>query len=370
MIRTDPDRDPLGPEKILQIYDPPSGLRAVVVIDNTALGPAIGGVRVAADVDTREVSRLARAMTLKNALAAIAHGGGKSGIIADPRNCDKEGLFRVFAAAIRQLSDYIPGPDMGSDETCMAWIQDEIGRAVGLPRVLGGIPLDSIGATGYGVAQCARLALPAASAALDGGSLVIQGFGNVGRHAAGFLLRQGMRLTAVSDSAGAIHAPDGLPLDLLLQCKARGQSVMELPGARAIDPEEMLTLPCDLLVPAARPDVIHRGNAAGVKARVIIEGANIPLTEEAEGQLHQRGVLVIPDIVANAGGVICAAVEYAGGSQREAMRRIGVTLRANTKLLLERIQGGLEPRGVALQLAEERVREAMGYRRKNISRLT
>lgn len=359
--------DPFGPEKIVQIYDPPSGLRAVVVIDNTALGPAIGGVRVAADVDTREVSRLARAMTLKNALAAIPHGGGKSGIIADPHTCDKERLFRVFACAIRQLADYIPGPDMGSDERCMAWVQDEIGRAVGLPRVLGGIPLDSIGATGYGVAQAARLALPAAGCSLSGGRLVVQGFGNVGRHAANFLLRQGMRLVAVSDSAGAIHAPEGLPLEALLQCKDRGQSVVELKGAKLIDPEELLALPCDLLVPAARPDVIHRGNVAAVKARVIIQGANIPLTEEAESQLHRKGVLVIPDIVANAGGVICAAVEYAGGRQREALRRIGETLRHNTKLLLDQIQGGPEPRQVALNIAEQRVREAMGYRRKNIS---
>ena len=355
--------DPFGPEKIVEIYEPRSGLRAIVVIDNTALGPAIGGVRVAADVDREEVCRLARAMTLKNALAAIPHGGGKSGMIADPLRSDKHSLFRIFAQAIRDLSDYIPGPDMGSNESCMACIRDEIGRAVGLPRVLGGIPLDSIGATGYGVSQAARLALAAAGRSLAGGSLVIQGFGNVGRPSADFLLRQGMRLTAVSDSGGAIHDPVGLPLEKLVQCKARGQSVIELPGAKVIAPEELLALPCDLLVPAARPDVIHRGNAATVKAKVIVEGANIPLTEEAEIQLHQRGVLVIPDIVANAGGVICAAVEYAGGSEREAMRRIGGTLRSNTKLLLERIQSGRQPREVALNIATERVREAMGYRR-------
>jgi glutamate dehydrogenase/leucine dehydrogenase len=355
--------DPFGPEKIIEIYEPRSGLRAVVVIDNTALGPAIGGVRVAPDVDTEEVRRLARAMTLKNALAAIPHGGGKSGLVADPHRSDKPTLFRIFARTIRQLSDYIPGPDMGSDESCMACIQDEIGRAVGLPRVLGGIPLDSIGATGYGVSQAARLALPWAGPTLSGGTLVIQGFGNVGRPAADFLLRQGMRLIAVSDSAGAIHDPAGLPLDKLLQCKARGQSVVELPGAKVIATEELLALPCDLLVPAARPDVIHQGNVAQVRARVIIEGANIPVTEEAETQLHQRGVLVIPDIVANAGGVICAAVEYAGGSEREAVRRIGATLRHNTKLLLERIQSGLQPRAAALELAQQRIREAMGYRR-------
>lgn len=363
MSDTESRNDPFGPEKIIEIFEPRSGLLAVVVIDNTALGAAIGGVRVALDVDTQEVCRLARAMTLKNALAAIPHGGAKSGLLADPHRSDKQNLFRIFARAIRDLSDYIPGPDMGSDESCMACIQDEIGRAVGLPRVWGGIPLDSIGATGYGVSQTARLALPAAGRPLSGGTLVIQGFGNVGRPTADFLLRQGMRLIAVSDSAGAIHDPGGLPLDKLLQCKARGQSVVELPGAREIAPEELIALPCDLLVPAARPDVIHQGNQAMVRAKVIVEGANIPVSEEAESQLHRRGVLVIPDIVANAGGVICAAVEYAGGSEREAVRRIGATLRHNTKLLLERIQSGLEPRKVALELAQERIREAMGYRR-------
>lgn len=357
-------RDPFGPEKIIEIYEPRSGLRAIVVIDNTALGPAIGGVRVALDVDTLEVQRLARAMTLKNALAGIPHGGGKSGLIADPHSSDKVALFRIFALAIRELIDYIPGPDMGSDERCMACIHDEIGRAIGLPRVLGGIPLDSIGATGYGVSQAARLALPAAGRSLSGGTLVIQGFGNVGRHAARFLVRQGMVLTGVSDSRGAIHNPSGLPLEPLLQYKACGRSVVDLPAAKVIPPEELLALPCDLLVPAARPDVIHEGNVANVQARVIVEGANIPLTEEAESQLQQRGILVIPDIVANAGGVICAAVEYAGGSELEALRRIGATLRLNTQLLLERIQTGLEPRAAALELAEERIREAMGYRRQ------
>ncbi len=364
MTTADITRDHLGPEKIVDLYDPSTGMRGIVVIDNTAIGPAIGGVRVAPDVDRVEVFRLARAMTLKNALAGIPHGGAKSALLADPRSSDKPALFRRFARGIAELTRYIPGPDMGSDEECMAVIEDETGRAVGLPRVLGGIPLDAIGATGYGVAQCARLALPAAGCSLAGGTLVVQGFGNVGRPAARFLARQGMKLVAASDSTGAIHDPAGLPLEALLQLKAAGKSLIELPGARTIHPEELLALPCDLLVPAARPDVIHEGNQPQVQARVIIEGANIPLTAAAERQLHARGILVLPDIVANAGGVICAAVEYAGGSERQAMQRIGITLRQNTRELLDRIQAGCDPRQAALALAEERVREAMGYRRK------
>ena len=144
--------DDLGPAKVVHIYDPCCELRAIVVIDNVACGPSIGGVRMVPDVSTEEIFRLARAMTLKNAAAGLPHGGGKSGILADPKTCDKQRLVRAFARAIRDLTQYIPGPDMGTDETCMAWTYDEIGRAVGLPRVLGGIPLDEIGATGYGLA--------------------------------------------------------------------------------------------------------------------------------------------------------------------------------------------------------------------------
>ncbi|MHC1582140.1 MAG: Glu/Leu/Phe/Val dehydrogenase dimerization domain-containing protein [Candidatus Syntropharchaeia archaeon] len=143
--------DEIGPEKIVHVYDPKTKLYAIVVVDNTASGPSIGGIRMVEDVTTTEVFRLARAMTLKNAMAEIPHGGGKSGIIANPKIEEKETLIRAFARAIKNLEEYIPGPDMGTNEECMAWIHDEIGRCVGLPRELGGIPLDEIGATGFGV---------------------------------------------------------------------------------------------------------------------------------------------------------------------------------------------------------------------------
>ena len=143
--------DELGPDKILFVHQPRVGLEAIVVVDNVACGPAIGGVRMAPDVALEEVFRLARAMTFKNAAAGLPHGGGKAGIIADPA-CgqeQRETLVRTFGRMIRELTTYIPGPDMGTNEACMAWVKDEIDRAVGLPRVLGGIPLDEIGATGF-----------------------------------------------------------------------------------------------------------------------------------------------------------------------------------------------------------------------------
>jgi glutamate dehydrogenase (NAD(P)+) len=146
--------DPLGPEKIVHIHEPRAGLRAIVVVDNTAAGPAIGGARMAPDVSTEECFRVARAMTFKNAAEGFPHGGAKSVIFGNPSlpQTERERLVRAFAAGIRNLREYIPGPDMGTNETAVAWVRDEIGRAVGLPRELGGIPLDDIGATGWGLA--------------------------------------------------------------------------------------------------------------------------------------------------------------------------------------------------------------------------
>ena len=152
--------DELGPLKIVHIWRPAVGLKAVVAIDNIACGPAVGGVRMALDVSTEEAFRLARAMTLKNAAAGLPHGGGKSVIFADSKMpaSDKERLIRAFADAIGDLVDYIPGPDMGTDEMAMGWIKDETGRAVGLPRELGGIPLDVLGATGFGLVSAIDVA--------------------------------------------------------------------------------------------------------------------------------------------------------------------------------------------------------------------
>jgi glutamate dehydrogenase/leucine dehydrogenase len=356
--------DDLGPEKVLHVHEPRSGLRGIVVVDNTACGPAIGGIRMAADVSLTEVFRLARAMTLKNAAAGLAHGGGKAGILAAPHTADQPRLVRAFARAIRALTDYIPGPDMGTDETCMAWVFDEIGRAVGLPRVLGGIPLDEIGATGYGLARCAEVAAPFCDLPLKGATLVIEGFGNVGRPAARFLEELGVKLVAASDSTGAVYHPDGLEVARLAAVKSTAGTVAACERGTKIPPSALFSLPCDILIPAARPDCIHAGNAKDIQARIILQGANIPATAEAEASLHQRGVLVVPDFIANAGGVICAAVEYHGGTEAAAFEQIAHKIRLNTEAVLSRShRDGLEPRRAAVELARERVRGAMAFRR-------
>ncbi|MCI0461573.1 MAG: Glu/Leu/Phe/Val dehydrogenase [Gemmataceae bacterium] len=361
----EPHGDDLGPEKIIHVYDPASGLRAIIVVDNTACGPAIGGVRLASDVTLDEVFRLARAMTLKNAAAGLAHGGGKSGILAAPKGADREGLIRAFGRAIREIRDYIPGPDMGTDETCMGWLFDEIGRAVGLPRVLGGIPLDELGATGYGLARCAEVAAPFCGLQLRGATLAVEGFGNVGRHAARFLEEMGVRLVAASDTGGAIYNPDGIPVAELARVKAASRTVAASRRGQRLPAAEVLTVPCDILVPAARPDVIHKDNAEAIRAKLILQGANIPATEDAEAALHRRGVLVVPDFIANAGGVICAAAEYHGGNEASAFEQIAQKIRLNTEAVLRRAAAeGIEPRRAALALARERVLAAMAFRKR------
>jgi glutamate dehydrogenase (NAD(P)+) len=358
--------DDKGPEKIVLVREPSAGLRAIVVIDNTAAGPAIGGVRMAPDVTVDEIFRLGRAMTLKNAAAGLPHGGGKSGIVADPAMtaAAKEGLIRAFARGIESLVEYTPGPDMGVDETCMAQIHDEIGRAVGLPSVLGGLPLDTLGATGFGVAIAAEESEPFTGVSLRDARVVIQGFGAVGTHAARFLAEHGAVIVAVSDSRGATTDPNGLDLDKLLLWKAEGNAVHEYPAGTTMDPAELVAVDCEIWIPAARPDVFTAENAGRVRAKVIVSGANIPATAEAEEILHERGIVMVPDFIANAGGVICAAVELAGGTASQAFATIEERIRENTRAVLERWQrDGTLPRVAAEELAMARLDEAMGYRR-------
>ncbi len=359
--------DEIGPEKIVLIRNPQVELEAILVIDNTAAGPAIGGIRMVEDVTVEEVFRLARAMTFKNAAAGLPHGGGKAGIIADPTmpDADKERLIRAFARAIADLTDYIPGPDMGTTEANMAQIHDEIGRVVGLPASMGGIPLDSLGATAFGVVVAAGVAEELGIVTLDGARVVIEGFGAVGAHAASMFVERGARVVAVSDSRGAIIDPDGLDIEKLTVFKSDGNPVHLFPDGQPVDSSELISMECDIWVPAARPDTFTVANAHDVQTKLIVQGANIPATTEAEAIFHERGIVSIPDFVANAGGVICGAVEYHGGTERQAFETIEAKIRANTREVLEvAMSRGIEPRAAALEITEQRVREQMGYRRK------
>ncbi|MEK9629465.1 MAG: Glu/Leu/Phe/Val dehydrogenase [Nitrospinota bacterium] len=355
--------DEFGPEKIIHINEPKSKLQAIVVIDNVALGPSLGGCRMAPDVSTMEVFRLARAMTLKNALSGLPHGGAKSAILADSKTSDKEMLIRQFAQSIKQITDYIPGPDMGTDETCMAFIYDEIGRAAGLPKVLGGIPLDELGMTGYGLAVAADKASEILHLPLKDARVIIQGFGNVGKAAAKYLGERKVKVIATCDSQGAIFDPAGIDIPALSEFVKGSGTVQESGLGKNISNEKMLEIESDIFIPAARPDVFTEDNQHLLYTHLVLEGANIPITHAAAKKMCERGVMIIPDVIANAGGVICAATEYQKMTESQAFERVKETIGRNTQEVLELIQEEkLFPHDAALQMAKERLNKAMKLR--------
>lgn len=357
--------DDLGPAKVVHITERRTGLLAVLVIDNVAAGPAIGGTRMATDVTAAECFALARAMTLKNAAAELPHGGAKAVIRADPAMDVgvKEQLIRAFACAVAGLLDYIPGPDMGTDELAMGWIRDEIGRAVGLPAEMGGIPLDELGATGFGLATAVEVAADRVGLDLGGARVAVQGFGAVGRNTARFLAERGAILVGASDSTAAVVDPEGLDIDALVATK-RGGRLADHPAGRQIPRDDLIGVDCEIWVPAARPGAIRADNVDRVTTRIVAQGANIGVTAEAEERLHARGILSLPDFICNAGGVICGSVEFDGGTRSQAFTTIEERIRANIAEVLQRAAGdGVPPVEAARDMAIARVRRAMQTRR-------
>ena len=358
--------DELGPTKILQVHEPGSGLKAVLVVDNVAAGPSVGGIRMAEDVTIEECFRLARAMTMKNVAAGLPHGGGKVVVKGDPKMAreNKERLIRALANSLRDIREYILAPDMGTNEECMAWIKDEVDRVVGVPAELGGIPLDEIGATGWGLVHAIDVAAERLQIPMKGLRYVIQGFGAVGRHTAAFLAEQGAVMVGVADSSGAIVNPDGIDVKQLIEQKEQGRPVTACELAQAIDPAQLLAVECEVWVPAARPDIINEQNVGRLKTRMVAQGANIPCTAGAEKMLHERSILCLPDYIVNAGGVICAATEYQGMTQSQAMTRIEETLRRNTAHILARAEKEhCPPRAAADNFARERLAKIMATKR-------
>ena len=253
---------------------------------------------------------------------------------------------------------------MGTDELCMGWIKDETGRAVGLPRVIGGIPLDEIGATGFRARRLRRrrprLHRPRAQGRAGRGAGLRRG-----RQARRALSRrEGRRAGGRQRHKRDAVDRDGLDVAALIDAQGRGRALHEYPHGREARRDAIIDVPCDIWIPAARPDVIRADNVARLQTRLVPQGANIPCTPEAEPALHERGVLVVPDFIANAGGVICAAIEYRGGTQRAAFDYIDERIRTNTRLVLEesRRSGGA-PRAAAMALAQDRLRAATKTRR-------
>ena len=291
---------------------------------NFSRGPAKGGLRFAPSVDLDEVRALAMWMTWKCALVDVPYGGAKGGVAIDPRAHTQLELERVTRRYTSEILPIIgpevdiPAPDMGTNEQTMAWIMDTYSTAVGhtVPGVVTGKPISlggSLGraaATSRGVAHIALLAMESQGLKASEASAAVQGFGKVGRDAARFLDDAGVAVRAVSDIDGAIFNADGLDIFALARHVDETGSVVGFAGSEPLDPAALLTLDVDVLVPAALEGVLTGANAGDVRARIVVEGANGPTTKEADAILTDRGVLMVPDILANAGGVIVSYFEW------------------------------------------------------------
>ena len=299
--------------------------RGVRVQHRTSRGPGKGGIRYHPCVSVPEVRALAEVMSYKTAVVGVPFGGAKGGVAIDPRGLDaaeRERLTRRFVERLAPLigpHTDVPAPDAGTDAEVMSWIVDEYGKlrtpshavVTGKPLSLGGIA-GREEATGLGLAMVTERAAPDAGVSLDGASVVVQGFGNVGGHAARCLAERGARIIAVADADAAYVDPTGLDIRSLRERVAQTGSLAGdvPPGAARIDSGDILALSCDILVPAALEGAIHLGNVPDVRARLIVEGANLPTTPEAARVLEGRGVSILPDILANAGGVMVSALEW------------------------------------------------------------
>ena len=296
---------------------------------STARGPAKGGIRFHQDVSIDEVKALATWMTWKCAVVDIPYGGGKGGIIVDPKHLSMGELERLSRRYITEIQGIvgperdIPAPDVNTNGQIMAWMMDQYSRNKGYPvfGMITGKPLPlggSLGrneATARGLQFCVREAAKAMGMPLEGATVVVQGYGNAGNIAAHLLQGDGAKVIAASDSQGGIVNMNGFDADHALRFKEEHGTVVGFPGTDRISNEDLLELQCDILVPAALEGQITEHNAANIKAKVIAEAANGPTTPEADRILHQKGILMLPDILANAGGVTVSYFEWAQNIQ-------------------------------------------------------
>jgi len=367
-------KDNMGPEYIIQMYDPASGMRAVIVIDTAAFGPAAGGIRMLPDITTEEITHLARAMTYKFAILDMPVGGAKSGIFADPASPDRDKIIaaygRQFAPFLKQLM-YIPGADMGTSDEDVARIYEYAGMKEMAPsgmtlREKEGMPLEDH-LTGYGVVVAAKTACEFIDLSMDGATVAIEGFGKVGGGVARYMARSGAKVVAISSIEGAVYNPDGLDVEKMLEMRKKfgDKVVLEYEDAEQIKKEELFTLPVDILVPGARPYVINKDNVDKIQAKLISPGANIPVTEEADEILLKRGVVVLPDFIANSGGVIAATLDRMSASEEQAFKLVEEKISSSIKKVLsEALDKKVSPTELAKEMAMERVKEALEKRQQ------
>lgn len=340
---------------------------------------------MASGVSENTVAGLAMEMTWKTALIGVPFGGGKSGIDWDPCSLDPEGkeiLIRAFARSARRHIGpevYVPAPDMGTGEREMGYIRDCVSHSEGVsitrgcfvtgkPLILGGIQ-GRREATGKGAVVTLECACRHLGVELRGQRVAVQGFGNVGAVAAAELHARGAKIVGVADLTGGLFDPRGIDMPALLAHRNSTGGLSGFPRAGAMEPDEIIGIDCDVLLPAASGSTIHGDNAASVKARIIAEGANAPLTPAADELLTDRGVFIIPDILCNAGGVFVSYLEYTQETQREQMAKAEVESRlrermesAFAEVLGRSVASGVPMRAAAMDIAVRRVADGIAAR--------
>lgn len=372
-------KDEFGPEQVVEVSGPKIGMKGFLVIDNTALGPGKGGIRMTPDVTVEEVFRLARTMTWKNALAGIPFGGAKAGLVANWKSDEeKKAHVQAFARALKSFvpEKYIAGPDVNSGEKEMRWFAEALGdwrAATGKPadfcatvngKKACGLPHE-LGSTGFGVAQATKVAAEIYGLPIRSASVAIEGFGNVGTFAFKHLAGMGAKIVAVSDSRGAVYLESGLDYKALNDLKKKKLSVSNYPGAKKLTKEELFALPVDVLIPAAVTDVINEGNKDKIKAKIIVEGANIPMREETEDELWHRGIMIVPDLIANAGGVISSYAEYIGLEPAGMFAMVEEKIvKVTREILDEAKKSNKNPRQIGLEKAKQIVLDKQKTLRK------
>jgi glutamate dehydrogenase (NAD(P)+) len=407
------EMDEWGPEKVLQVYDPDTGMKGVLVIDNTSTGPGKGGIRFAESVTPLEVFRLARTMTWKCAAAGLPFGGAKGGIIADPNKVDRVAWMKSFAKMIRPYcpSQYIAATDVGTTELDMAVFAHEIGdmkACTGKPAEVGGIPHE-LGTTGYGVSVALKVSLEFlqdSKKSIDNSisskkekredtTVTIQGFGNVGSFTARFLDDLvGIKIVGISDVSGFIYDKNGLNIPRLMLDMRGKTKLSDLSKNQQQDDninkkssssyyhrydirdkDEIFEVDSDIFIPAAMGGVINDKTAPKLLehgVRIIVEAANIPTLPSADKYLNKNGVWIIPDFLANAGGVIGSFVEYQGRTEKEAFDLISYKIAKNVKQVLaeaivqkdkREYNEAENPRKIATEMAKQIVYRAMLLRK-------
>ena len=358
--------DQLGPEKIVHVYDPVTGMKGVVVVDTMSLAGAAGGTRMLPDITTEEIFWLARAMSHKFAILDFPIGGAKGGIWAEPdiHGPARRELILSFGNAVKNLLScgVTLAADMGTDNDDVATIFEGAGvekKFTGLStQMVEGEPLEDH-ATGYGVVVAALAACQIANLPIKGATVAIEGFGKVGGGVARYISESGAKVVAISTAGGAIYNnKDGLDVMALLQARktAGDKAVTEYKNAKKIRPQELYELPVDILIPGARPHVITKKNVGGVKAKVISSIANIPIEDDAEEALFKRGILSVPDFVSNAGGVILGVVDVLGGKAEDVFRVLRDYLGPlTTQILGEAKLQNVNPRAYAVRKTTEKL---------------